>query len=118
MLQWVCQFSQQVVTLTAYSISTISYFSTFRFSDSLGSGAFGEVFKGKWREQPIAAKKIRDPSFFVELQVSHLYGAAENILQLLAYSFNQIEGNISYLIYPYMEHGSVFRRLYYGRPRL
>ena len=90
----------------------------FRFSESLGKGGFGEVFKGKWREQSIAAKKIENTSFFVELKVSHLYEAAENILQLLAYSYNQEEGAISYLVYPYMENGSVFSRLHNGRPRL
>ena len=89
----------------------------FRFSESLGKGGFGEVFKGKWREQPIAAKRIKDTTFFVELKISHLYGAAENILQLLAYSFNQKEGNKPYLIYPFMENGSVFHGLR-GKPKL
>jgi len=85
------------------------------FSESLGRGGFGEVFKGKWREQPIAAKKIENTSFFVEMKVSHLYGAAENILQLLAFSYNQEEGAISCLVYPYMENGSVFSNLLNGR---
>ena len=96
----------------------ISISLSFRFTESLGSGSFGEVFKGKWREQPIAAKRIIDTTFFVELKISHLYGAAENILQLLAYSLNQAEGSRPYLVYPYMENGSVFSRLYYGRPKL
>ena len=46
------------------------------------------------------------------MKVSHLYGAAENILQLLAYSYNQEEGAISCLVYPYMENGSVFSKLH------
>ena len=76
------------------------------------------MFKGKWREQPIAAKKIENTSFFVDLNVFHICGGAENILQLLAYSYNQEEGAISYLVYPYMENGSVFSRLHNGRPTL
>ena len=108
MLQWVSQFSLKMFC------HILSIF-TFRFSESLGRGGFGEVFKGKWREQPIAAKKIENTSFSVELKVSHLYEAAENILQLLAYSYNQEEGAISCLVFPYMENGSVFSKLQNGR---
>ena len=84
----------------------------FRFSESLGKGGFGEVFRGKWREQPIAAKKIENISFFVDLKVFYICGGAENILQLLAFSYDQEEGSISCLVYPYMENGSVFSKLH------
>ena len=69
------------------------------------------MFKGKWREQPIAAKKIENISFFVDLKVFYICGGAENILQLLAFSYDQ-RGSISCLVYPYMENGSVFSKLH------
>ena len=70
------------------------------------------MFKGKWREQPIAAKKIENISFFVDLKVFYICGGAENILQLLAFSYDREEGSISCLVYPYMENGSVFSKLH------
>ena len=86
---------------------------------SLGKGKFGEVFKGKWLEQHIAAKRIEDTSFFVELKISHQYGTAENILPLLAISYER--SNVQskpYLVYLHMENGSVFQRLKDGEPKL
>ena len=72
------------------------------FNHQLGKGGFGEVYKGRRNCNDIAVKRIRKDKrvkmdekylkiidqFIVELQAMHTY-PAENILQLLCYSFTE-----------------------------
>ena len=91
----------------------------------LGSGGFGEVFRGTWNGQDVAVKRILEEKRFqvnseayqrcikqaiVELQALATY-PAENILPLLGISFDSEFRTDPCLVYQLMPNGSVSDRL-------
>ena len=94
----------------------------FHYSNQIGKGGFGEVYKGRRNHQDIAVKRIRSDKrldqdtylriinqFIVELQAMHTF-PAENILLLLYYSYSEDLSTEPCLVYQYMPNGSVADR--------
>ena len=91
----------------------------------IGRGGFGEVFRGRWNGQDVAVKRILEEKrrsvgndafkkcvqqTIVELEMLIKF-PAENILPLLAYSFDASFQSDPCLVYQYMSNGSVSDRL-------
>lgn len=74
------------------------------------------MFKGVWRGQEIAVKKLRKDkvdnisTIFTELKVAHQF-PAENILPLMGISFSSDLTTEPCLVYQFMINGSVSDRL-------
>ena len=98
------------------------------WSDRLGAGGFGEVYKGVRHCQNIAVKKFKkekhlklknsDPKyqqfidqFKTELRAMHQF-PAENILRLMCVSFSEDLSTEPCLVYEFMSEGSLFDRLF------
>ena len=97
----------------------------FARSNIIGKGGFGEVYRGKWNGQDVAVKRILEEKrkkvskdafekcvnqAITELHALHNY-PAENILPLMAFSFNLTFETDPCLVYQYMPNGSVSDRL-------
>ncbi|TMW56130.1 hypothetical protein Poli38472_008778 [Pythium oligandrum] len=82
----------------------------------LGTGSFGVVYKGKWKDQIVAVKKLhtsqltkKDRRMFIkEALVLGVLGAHPNIVQLYGYSLNPLA-----LVMEYVPMGSLSYLLHY-----
>ena len=91
----------------------------------LGRGGFGQVFKGFWRGQDIAVKKLHKEkliapdgslhdkyitTIFTELKVMHQF-PCRFILPLMGISYSEDMQTDPCLVYEYMPNGSVSDKL-------
>ncbi|XP_048129379.1 LEAF RUST 10 DISEASE-RESISTANCE LOCUS RECEPTOR-LIKE PROTEIN KINASE-like 2.4 isoform X2 [Rhodamnia argentea] len=90
---------------------------TNSFSEKLGQGGFGAVYKGKMRDGFLVAVKIlmdsrSSPEEFINEVVSISRTSHVNVITLLGFCY---EGKRRALVFEYMPNGSLDKFLYSGR---
>ncbi|PIA26910.1 hypothetical protein AQUCO_08500002v1 [Aquilegia coerulea] len=92
----------------------MSFTSNFSESNKIGSGGYGEVYKGRFPSGVLVAVKILknkdvvEETFMAEIRtIGKVFH--RNLVKLLGYCF---EDNMKALVYEYMENGSLDKILY------
>jgi predicted Ser/Thr protein kinase len=60
--------SAQNTELSAVTIPSVKKLKNITVEGKLGSGNFGEVYKGLWRNNPVALKKLKTAEQFAEFE--------------------------------------------------